>query len=182
MTEPRVFGAPVDVDVEWSEDAPASPLDALRAELAEQVQRSTLVRWWIDPQARPGWWIECDTALRAATMEHIAKAASRGRKDPDPLKASLLVIVESCTAIGKADQTVFGGQATSPFKTGEVAQALAGTPGWDAARAATSEPEWATAVRWILGSIDDDRRIIQLSAAIQEGDDMGRVDEANPTD
>lgn len=168
---PRVFGVVEDAYPDVTAD-PTSPLDDLRAELAAPVRRETTARYEID--GRPGWWAEFDTAIRAATIERISKVAARGRKagDPDPLKMALLVIAETCTAIGKGDTIVFAevdGPAgpLPPFKSGEIPAAIGGAPDWQAARATTSEAEWATAIRWLLGALDDDGPVLRLAAAAQ---------------
>lgn len=197
--EDRTFGELPAADIL---DAESSPLDALRAEFGRAVRRKTSVTlklWSVDDEGnvlgRDGWWARFDTAFEGAAMEKLIASASRGRQSgsPDALKAASLVIVETCQAIGTGATTVFGDGAGRPLKTGEVVAALRDLPQWSAVRAAAgAEPEWLTAVRWMLGAFDldddgrvafDDRPILQMGAAIQAANsgETGRLDETDPT-
>lgn len=191
--EDRTFGALPEVLAEADRE---SLLDALRAELIPKVAELTTTRfrlWGEDADGAVTWghrgmWGDFNTDVGSRRSESILQRSSRGKEgDVDPLKLSALVIVETCTAIGRGDEVVFPSRdGKGPFNTGDIS-ALVGPQVWSDLKAQhPGEPNAMLAVRVILGAFGErDRQVLMLSQAIQEAGVSGEVvkdDAGRPTD
>lgn len=162
MSTPTTFGAPNTDNSDWDNTpVQTSPLDDLVAEFAAPIAKVTTVRFELE--GRPGWWIEVDTGFRMAKMRPLF-----AKGDPDPLKLAFAVIDSAATGIGKGSTTVFaaddrpGFARVSPFRTGEIEQALG-----EHIVTEPGEKTWQAAMRWTLGALGDDRPLMTLAAEIQ---------------
>lgn len=174
--EPFTYGtAPAEDTGDGPLDAhDPAPLDDLIAELGTRIDRVTRVTFDID--GRPGWWAEFDTGFSVGMIQALVARATPKRGEADALKLALLLIAETCVAIGKDDAPVFesqpaaggGGRLAGPFKNGGVEQAIGGFPAFRELLAQRpAEKTWQAAIRWVFGAEDDERVLVQLSTALQ---------------